>query len=89
MVEKFIVTNDANSFFDVIDILNQDDLICGHAVFRGASNSKDYDLKPNFGRLDNSIFEKAGSRDKYELDIFEKFKLRAVSQLNFKPSNDW
>ncbi len=72
----------------VQEITDKPDLNCGHVVFRGVSDSMEHKLIPSLGRVkldeSNEI-----SIEEFEKETFYRFKLRAMSELNLEPKNDW
>lgn len=76
--------NDLNEFITLVtDACN-----CGHYVFRGVSDSANHHLIPTIGRI-KDIALCGLSLEEYENEILTRFKLRAASELNYQPRNDW
>lgn len=79
-----------DSFKSLLDILTGSDMDCGHVVFRGVSDSKNYTLLPSLGRIDESILTHYGLEiSDYEIETFNNFKLRAISEITQQPQNEW
>ncbi len=76
------------TFNELIDTITSDDFTCGHYVFRGVSDKDNHKLIPTIGRIDEDIL--CGlSIEEYEIEILNRFKLRANSEIARTPQNDW
>ena len=75
------------SFSEIIGrFLNEYD--CGHFVFRGVCDRTKDQLIPSVGRIDTDIL--CGlSIEEYEMEILNRFKLRANAEVVVQPKNDW
>jgi len=76
-----------NSLQDYIKLIAET-YDCGHYVFRGVSDRVNHALIPSIGRIKDSALCNLSLKD-YENEIFNRFKLRAASELSFRPSNEW
>ncbi|MEP6646856.1 MAG: FRG domain-containing protein [Saprospiraceae bacterium] len=89
-MEQYVIKErKVRSFDELLQVINEDKMQCGHVVFRGISDCKKYDLTPNIGRLDSSIFQRHLNFDTYEREMFKTFKLRSHSLNEIRPANDW
>ena len=61
---------------------------CGHAVYRGVSDSKKHKLIPSVGRLD-TLNNSGLMYYEYERETLTRFKARAYAELKQVPKNDW
>ncbi|MBK8245404.1 MAG: FRG domain-containing protein [Saprospiraceae bacterium] len=84
-VDKKIKSIEIKSLADYIKKINSKSLTCGHYVFRGVTDSKNYKLIPAIGRVDKEILDSSN----YEKEIIDRFKLRSRSGINLCPNNDW
>lgn len=76
------------SFSELTELVTSGEYTCGHYVFRGVSDSKNHKLIPSVGRIDEEIL--CGlTIEEYELETLNRFKLRANSEINPLPKNDW
>lgn len=80
-----------NSFEELIKLVTTDEEFgCGHVVFRGVPDSKNHKLIPSLGRIDESILRQCEMTiNEYEQEIFNRFKLRAYSEIVPQPKDDW
>jgi FRG domain len=63
-------------------------LTCGHWVFRGVSDSVNHLLIPSLGRT--KTHNSCGlTLEQFERETFNKFKLRANSEIKSIPKDDW
>lgn len=67
-------------------ILNE--FSCGHYVFRGVVDGVNHKLVPSIGRVSTSIMCDIDISE-YEVETFRRFKLRANSEVNPQPKNEW
>lgn len=81
-------TIEIKSFTELTELITSDEYTCGHYVYRGISDSKNHKLIPAVGRIDEDIL--CGlTIEEYELEILNRFKLRANSEINPAPKDDW
>lgn len=81
-------TVEIKSFNELTNIITSDEFTCGHYVFRGVSDTIEHKLIPSVGRIDENILCEL-SIEEYEIETLNRFKLRANSEINPTPKDDW
>jgi len=76
------------SLNEIIDFISEDELSCGHVVYRGVSDSLNHKLVPSAGRIDTDKLCGLSLED-YEKETLNRFKLRAYSEQLPTPKDDW
>jgi hypothetical protein len=77
------------SFNNLIDTLTSKEYTCGHVVFRGVSDSSNHQLVSSLGRTFSSVARQFQDLKEYEFETFNRFRLRAKSEIKANPKNDW
>ncbi|MGE7774157.1 FRG domain-containing protein [Chitinophaga sp. NPDC101104] len=85
-LERQMKTREVNTLSEFLDLCISN-YNCGHYVFRGVTNKDEHKLIPTIARAYSIDHEENISQ--FEEEIFSRFKLRARSELNFTPANDW
>ena len=75
------------SFKKAIELITEE-YNCGHYVFRGICDVNNHTLIPSVGRLDKNMLCDISLAD-YERETLTRFKLRANSEVQPQPKNDW
>ena len=82
MKTKFI-----NSLDEIVSLVTSE-FNCGHFLFRGVTDALNHKVIPSIGRIDSNKICQL-SLEEYEKESFNRFKLRAKSEIHPVPSNDW
>lgn len=77
-----------NSLQDLITLCTNDELGCGHVVYRGVQNANEHKLIPSVGRI-AQLAADMYSLYAHEREIIESFKLRSIGLLSTVPRNQW
>lgn len=74
-------------FNELVNHLCDSPVSCGHVVFRGVTNRRVHNLLPSVGRLDPAGLCNMSLED-FERETLNRFKLRASSTVQTRPSDD-
>ena len=78
-----------NSFGHLIEVLQTTEYCCGHAVFRGVTDSINHKLIPSIGRLAEYLDTDLDTLRSHEREVLNLFRHKAYGELQKIPPNNW